>query len=33
MPVLFDDIDYDRDFPAEYYAQIVMTDEIFNPLV
>ncbi|HNX92212.1 MAG TPA: FAD-dependent thymidylate synthase [Syntrophomonas sp.] len=33
MPVLFDDIDYDRDFPVEHYAQMVMTDEIFNPLV
>ncbi len=32
MPALFDDIDYDRDFPVEHYAQIVMTDEIFNPL-
>jgi len=32
MPALFDDIDYDRDFPVEHYAQIILTDEIFNPV-
>jgi thymidylate synthase (FAD) len=32
MPALFDDVDYDRDFPAEHYAQIIQTDEVFNPL-
>lgn len=30
MPVLFDDIEYDRTFPPEYYAEIVLTDDIFN---
>lgn len=32
MPVLFSDIEYDHNFPAEHYAQILMTDDIFNPL-
>lgn len=32
MPVLFDDIDYDHNFPPEHYAQMVITDEIFNPI-
>ncbi len=32
MPVLFADIEYDHNFPAEQYAQIVMTDDFFNPL-
>ncbi len=29
FPVLFDDIDYDRVFPEEYYAEVVLTDEMF----
>lgn len=33
MPSLFGDIDYDRDFPVEHYAQIILTDDIFNPVV
>lgn len=32
LPQLFDDIDYDLSFPAEHYAQIELTDDIFNPL-
>jgi len=32
MPALFADIEYDRNFPAEHYARLVLTDEIFNPL-
>lgn len=31
-PYLFDDIEYDRDFPAEHYARIIPTDDIFNPV-
>jgi thymidylate synthase (FAD) len=32
LPVLFDDIEYDRKFPEEHYARIVMTDNLFNPV-
>lgn len=32
FPVLFDDIDYDADFPQEYYAEVVLTDYLFRPL-
>ncbi len=32
LPSLYDDIEYDRSFPEKYYAQIVITDDIFNPL-
>lgn len=32
MPVLFSDMEYDRNFPAEYYARIIMTDDTFKPL-
>ncbi len=32
LPVLFDDIEYDRNFPQEHYAQIELTDDIFNPI-
>lgn len=30
LGVLFEDLEYDRSFPAEYYAEIVMTDELFR---
>lgn len=30
LPALYDDIEYDRTFPAEHYADIVITDELFN---
>lgn len=32
LPDLFEDIDYDRSFPSEYYAQVVLTDDIFKAL-
>jgi thymidylate synthase (FAD) len=32
MPALFDDIPYDVNFPAHHYAQVIVTDEIFNPI-
>lgn len=32
MPALFDEIPYDRNFPAQDYARVLITDEIFNPL-
>lgn len=32
MPALFDDIPYDENFPAEEYAGVVLTDDIFNAL-
>ncbi|SHG91938.1 thymidylate synthase (FAD) [Thermosyntropha lipolytica DSM 11003] len=31
IPVLFDDIEYDRQFPEEHYAQVVITDYFFRP--
>lgn len=33
MPVLFEEIPYDHNFPVEHYAQIIITDDIFNPLI
>jgi len=33
LPALFTDIEYDRNFPAEHYAAIELTDDIFNRLV
>ncbi|MBO8158018.1 FAD-dependent thymidylate synthase [Thermosyntropha sp.] len=32
FPILFEDIDYDADFPVKHYAEIVLTDYLFNPL-
>lgn len=32
LPDLFENIEYDRNFPPEHYAQVVLTDDIFNPL-
>jgi thymidylate synthase (FAD) len=29
LPLLFDDIEYDRDFPKEHYAEVVLTDDLF----
>ncbi|HOQ08606.1 MAG TPA: FAD-dependent thymidylate synthase [Syntrophomonadaceae bacterium] len=31
FPVLFDDIPYDESFPAQHYAEIIITDELFRP--
>lgn len=31
FPVLFDDISYDESFPAQHYAEIIITDEQFRP--
>ncbi|NPV27561.1 MAG: FAD-dependent thymidylate synthase [Firmicutes bacterium] len=30
LPILFDDIEYDRDFPQEHYADVKLTDELFT---
>ncbi|MGI5912522.1 MAG: FAD-dependent thymidylate synthase [Syntrophomonadaceae bacterium] len=30
MPSLFDNIEYDKSFPQEHYAQVVITDDLFN---
>lgn len=32
VPILFDNLAYDEEFPAEYYAHIQWTDAFFNPL-
>ncbi|MGI9952478.1 FAD-dependent thymidylate synthase [Moorellaceae bacterium AZ2] len=32
LPVLFEDIPYDEQFPPEHYAQVLITDDFFNPL-
>ncbi|NLX02954.1 MAG: FAD-dependent thymidylate synthase [Syntrophomonadaceae bacterium] len=32
LPDLYNDIEYDQSFPEKYYAEIVITDNIFNPL-
>lgn len=32
LPVLFADIEYDLNFPQEHYAEIEITDDIFNPI-
>lgn len=32
LPGLFAGIEYDRKFPAEHYAQVISTDDLFNPL-
>ena len=29
LPALFEDIDYDKSFPAEHYAKVILTDEFF----
>jgi thymidylate synthase (FAD) len=31
LPVFFEDIAYGDNFPAEHFADIVLTDELFNP--
>lgn len=33
MPALFDDIPYDMNFPEQHYAQVIITDDIFNPII
>ena len=30
LGVIFEDLEYDRTFPAEHYAEIVLTDELFR---
>lgn len=32
FPVLFEDIEYDANFPKQYYADIVLTDYFFKPV-
>jgi thymidylate synthase (FAD) len=32
LPVLFEDIPYDRKFPTQHYAKIIPTDDLFFPL-
>jgi len=32
MPALFDEIPFDSNFPAQAYAAVIVTDELFNPL-
>ena len=32
LPALFADIEYDENFPKDNYAEIIPTDELFNPL-
>jgi len=32
LPVLFDDIEYDKSFPEKHYAEIVITDDLLNPV-
>ena len=32
MPVLFEDITFDTEFPKEHYAEIIKTDSFFNSL-
>lgn len=32
FPALYNDIDYDRNFPPEHYARIILTDDLFEPL-
>lgn len=30
LPLLFEDIEYDNDFAEEYYAEVIITDSLFN---
>lgn len=32
LPALFADVEYDTNFPVEHYAEIELTDDLFNPL-
>ncbi len=32
LPVIFGDIDYDLHFPQQHYAELTLTDELFNGL-
>lgn len=32
LPDLFNDIEYDRSFPAKHYASVIVTDDIFQAL-
>lgn len=31
LSVLFDDIEYDKNFPKQHYARVLITDDLFNP--
>ncbi|HCF51342.1 MAG TPA: FAD-dependent thymidylate synthase [Syntrophomonas sp.] len=33
LPVLFDDVPYDKEFPASHYAAMITTDDLFQPLI
>lgn len=30
LPALFEDLNHDKSFPIEHYAEVVLTDELFN---
>lgn len=32
LPILFEKIEYDKRFPSEHYARIILTDGMFQPL-
>jgi len=32
MPIIFNDIDYDHSMEPQHYADIILTDDLFNPL-
>ncbi len=32
MPGLFLEVEYDRNFPEQHYAEVLITDDLFNPL-
>lgn len=32
LPILFDNVSYDTNFPEKHYAEVILTDELFNPL-
>ncbi|NLB88213.1 MAG: FAD-dependent thymidylate synthase, partial [Syntrophomonadaceae bacterium] len=32
LPIFFNDIPYDKSFPEKHYAEVVLTDELFNPI-
>jgi len=32
MPIIFNDIDYDHSIEPQHYADIILTDDLFNPL-
>ncbi|AKX95343.1 FAD-dependent thymidylate synthase [Neomoorella thermoacetica] len=32
LPVLFEDINYDQNFPGKYYARVIITDDFFHEI-